>query len=233
MALERYGRAASPFCGLTHAGSALLNADAVDGPRRRSWLSPAAPCRSHSVSCCPRTYLVHEVIARGLLVGFDTSLIRHTITTVTARRDRHGYLRRHRFRRGDRGAHGARPPRRHLPRDRGARLRRARHRAGARPSGAACRHRRSHQRRDAQCRRRRRRPCGRGLGRRARDRLCRCAFLRSQPARRKPDFARISTHIDDVARTLGADLSASRARSICRWRGRRSRARRCSSSSIA
>ena len=28
-------------------------------------------------------YLVHEVIARGLLVGFDTSLIRHTITTVT------------------------------------------------------------------------------------------------------------------------------------------------------
>ena len=31
----------------------------------------------------PAGYLVHEVIARGLLVGFDTSLIRHTITTVT------------------------------------------------------------------------------------------------------------------------------------------------------
>ena len=40
-------------------------------------------------------------------------------------------------------------------------------------------------------------------------------------------FARISTELDEVARMLGAGPGRWRARSICRWPGRRSWARRC------
>ena len=36
----------------------------------------------------PAGYLVREVIVRGLLVGFDPSLVRHALTTVVLAGDR-------------------------------------------------------------------------------------------------------------------------------------------------
>ena len=157
---------------VANAPATHLAAHAARRAARGVSRSSPARCRWRSVSWCPPIYLVHEVIARGLLVGFDTSLIRHTITTVTLSAIATAICVGIGLGRRDRGAHGARPRRQRLPRDRGARLCHSRHRAGARPAFAARRHRRSHQRGDAQSFRHRRRPGGGGLGRGAGDRLC-------------------------------------------------------------
>jgi iron(III) transport system permease protein len=81
MALERYGRRHRRF--------------AVSARRHR----PVAPIALRGKAACaailaclapvllgffiPGAYLLHEVIARGLLIGFDPELVRHTITTVS------------------------------------------------------------------------------------------------------------------------------------------------------
>lgn len=81
MALERYGRRHRRFA-LSPRRQRVLQRMPLKGYSR--WLALTA-CALPVVLgfLVPVIYLVHEVIARGLLVGFDTSLIRHTITTVT------------------------------------------------------------------------------------------------------------------------------------------------------
>lgn len=81
MALERYGRRHRRFA-LSPRRQRVLQRMPLKGGGR--WLALTA-CALPVVLgfLVPIIYLVHEVIARGLLVGFDTSLIRHTITTVT------------------------------------------------------------------------------------------------------------------------------------------------------
>lgn len=81
MALERYGRRHRRFS-LSPRRQRVLQRMPLNGYSR--WLALTA-CALPVVLgfLVPIIYLVHEVIARGLLVGFDTSLIRHTITTVT------------------------------------------------------------------------------------------------------------------------------------------------------
>ena len=56
------------------------------------------------------------MIARGLLVGFDPDLIRHTITTVTLAATATAIALALGLARRDRGAHGARHARERLPR---------------------------------------------------------------------------------------------------------------------
>lgn len=81
MALERYGRRHRRFA-LSPRRQRVLQRMPLKGYSR--WFALTA-CALPVVLgfLVPIIYLVHEVIARGLLVGFDTSLIRHTITTVT------------------------------------------------------------------------------------------------------------------------------------------------------
>lgn len=81
MALERYGRRHRRFS-LSPRRQRVLQRMPLKGGGR--WLALTA-CALPVVLgfLVPIIYLIHEVIARGLLVGFDTSLIRHTITTVT------------------------------------------------------------------------------------------------------------------------------------------------------
>lgn len=81
MTLERYGRRHRRFA-LSPRRQRVLQRMPLKGYSR--WLALTA-CALPVVLgfLVPVIYLVHEVIARGLLVGFDTSLIRHTITTVT------------------------------------------------------------------------------------------------------------------------------------------------------
>jgi iron(III) transport system permease protein len=81
VALERYGRRGRSFAALTPQGARLSARIVLRGPTR--WMVAL---------CCfvpvvlgflfPAGYLLHETLWRGLLVGFDTSLARHTLTTV-------------------------------------------------------------------------------------------------------------------------------------------------------
>jgi 3-oxoacid CoA-transferase A subunit len=80
IALERYGRRQQAFTGLdrhpAHARRIRLRG-------RNGWLAAAiciAPVTLGFV--IPLGYLAHEVAARGLLIGFDPSLVEHTLTTV-------------------------------------------------------------------------------------------------------------------------------------------------------
>ena len=73
---------ASPLCAVS-APAARAAADAADRAARACLAFAACALPVALGFLVPAGYLVHEVIARGLLVGFDTSLIRHTITTVT------------------------------------------------------------------------------------------------------------------------------------------------------
>ena len=68
---------------LVAAPAARAAADAAERRRRAVLASRPARLPVALGFLVPVIYLIHEVIARGLLVGFDTSLIRHTITTVT------------------------------------------------------------------------------------------------------------------------------------------------------
>jgi iron(III) transport system permease protein len=80
IALERQGRRRRDF------------AVSAQDPRRVARITLAGPARwAATIACCvpvvlgfvlPAGYLLHEVIARGLLVGFDAALVRHALTTV-------------------------------------------------------------------------------------------------------------------------------------------------------
>jgi iron(III) transport system permease protein len=81
MALERHGRRHHRFAIPTRRQRILQRMPLKGGARSLAFIACALPVALGFL--VPAIYLVHEVIARGLLVGFDTSLIRHTITTVT------------------------------------------------------------------------------------------------------------------------------------------------------
>jgi iron(III) transport system permease protein len=80
IALERYGRRNRRFS-VSERQPRMVSPIALEGWRR--W---AATCICLAPVffgfLLPAGYLVHEVIVRGLLVGFDPALVRHTITTV-------------------------------------------------------------------------------------------------------------------------------------------------------
>jgi iron(III) transport system permease protein len=80
IALERHGRRRQAFTGLTERpGSA--ERIALSGSAK--WLATAACFLPAALGfIVPLIYLAHEVVERGLLVGFDPALIRHTLTTV-------------------------------------------------------------------------------------------------------------------------------------------------------
>ncbi len=81
MALERYGRRHRRFA-LSPRRQRVLQRMPLKGSAR--WVAFATCALPVALGfLVPAIYLIHEVVARGLLVGFDTSLIRHTITTVT------------------------------------------------------------------------------------------------------------------------------------------------------
>ena len=81
MALERHGRRHRRFAIPTRRQRVLQRMPLTGGARFLAFAACALPVALGFL--VPAGYLVHEVIARGLLVGFDTALIRHTITTVT------------------------------------------------------------------------------------------------------------------------------------------------------
>jgi iron(III) transport system permease protein len=80
IALERYGRRRRDFA-VSAQDVRLLSRVKLTGPAR--WFAAMA-CFAPVVLgfVLPAGYLLHEVIVRGLLVGFDTSLARHALTTV-------------------------------------------------------------------------------------------------------------------------------------------------------
>jgi iron(III) transport system permease protein len=80
IALERYGRRRQAFTGLAErpgsAGRITLGACT-------RWLAAAACLMPAALGfLVPLIYLAHEVLERGLLIGFDPALIRHTLSTV-------------------------------------------------------------------------------------------------------------------------------------------------------
>jgi iron(III) transport system permease protein len=81
IALERYGRRNRRFI-ISERRPRLLAPIDLSGWRR--WAALAACTIPVSLGfLIPAGFLLWEVIARGLLVGFDRELIRHTITTVS------------------------------------------------------------------------------------------------------------------------------------------------------
>jgi len=81
IALERRGRRRQDFA-VAGADARQLSRITLVGPVR--WLAAVA-CSVPVVLgfLLPAGYLAREVVARGLLIGFDTSLARHALTTVT------------------------------------------------------------------------------------------------------------------------------------------------------
>jgi iron(III) transport system permease protein len=80
IALERYGRRHRSFAGLTQ-DARLTSRIALAGPAQ--WIAGVACFVPVFLGfLLPAGYLVREVIVRGLLIGFDTALIRHALTTV-------------------------------------------------------------------------------------------------------------------------------------------------------
>ena len=80
IALERYGRRRQAFTGHDrHPGIARR----IALPGGKGWLAAAACMLPLALGfLVPFVYLAREVVARGLLIGFDPSLFRHTISTV-------------------------------------------------------------------------------------------------------------------------------------------------------
>jgi iron(III) transport system permease protein len=78
--LERYGRRRQQFTGLDrHPGIARR----IPLPGSKGWLAVAACSLPVALGfLVPLGYLVQEVVARGLLLGFDPALFRHTVNTV-------------------------------------------------------------------------------------------------------------------------------------------------------
>ena len=81
IALERYGRRRRDFSGAAQ-DARLSSRITLSGASR--WIAAAA-CFIPVVFgfLLPAGYLVREVIVRGLIVGFDTDLVRHALTTIT------------------------------------------------------------------------------------------------------------------------------------------------------
>jgi iron(III) transport system permease protein len=79
LALERFGRRRRKFTGIDNMtrepGRIVLTG-------RAGWLAAAACGLPVALGfVLPAGYLVHEVLSRGLLIGFDTVLLRHALTT--------------------------------------------------------------------------------------------------------------------------------------------------------
>jgi len=81
MALERHGRRHHRFTVSPRRQRVLQRMPLQGGARWLAFIACALPVALGFL--IPALYLLHEVVVRGLLVGFDPSLIRHTITTVT------------------------------------------------------------------------------------------------------------------------------------------------------
>jgi iron(III) transport system permease protein len=81
IALERYGRRGRAFTAMTQQGARFSSRIVLKGP----WRYLAALLCFVPVALgflLPAGYLVAEVIARGLLLGFDPGLVRPALTTV-------------------------------------------------------------------------------------------------------------------------------------------------------
>jgi iron(III) transport system permease protein len=80
IALERYGRRGRDFA-VSATDTRHLSRITLAGPAR--WIAFAA-CLVPVVLgfLLPAGYLLREVIVRGLLIGYDTDLVRHALTTV-------------------------------------------------------------------------------------------------------------------------------------------------------
>jgi iron(III) transport system permease protein len=81
IALERYGRRGQAFTGLDrHPG--IARRIPLAGSKR--WLAAAACFAPVALGfLVPLTFLINQVIVRGLLIGFDPVLLYHTLSTVT------------------------------------------------------------------------------------------------------------------------------------------------------
>jgi len=81
IALERYGRRGRAFAALTQQGARFSSRIVLRGPAR--WIAVLACFVPVLLGfLLPAGYLLYEVIARGLLAGFDPDLVRPAITTV-------------------------------------------------------------------------------------------------------------------------------------------------------
>ena len=235
IALERYGRRRQRFIGVD-AGAAHRRR-ASRSPAARAWLARAACLAAGrcSASWFRSAISLREVIVRGLLIGFDPSLMRHTAHHRRARRrPRPRSCSCSASARPSRCGWCAQPFVAACVIDRRPRLCGARHRAGARPAVAAGRDRRGDQLADAQ-----RSPasasawCWRARAPRWSSPMS-MRFLAIATGFAQAGLARISTEFDDVARTARRRPARRGAqRSICRCCGRRCGARRCWCSSIA
>lgn len=80
LALERHGRRRQGFTGIDRRPGVAARGALADG---RKWLATAACLVPVAIGfAVPLGYLAREVYLRGLLVGFDPSLIRHTLSTI-------------------------------------------------------------------------------------------------------------------------------------------------------
>jgi iron(III) transport system permease protein len=80
IALERYGRRRQAFTGIDRRPGVAARGALVGG---KKWLATAACLLPVAIGFfVPLGYLAREVYLRGLLIGFDPSLIRHTLSTV-------------------------------------------------------------------------------------------------------------------------------------------------------
>ena len=81
IALERYGRRHKRFT-ISERRPRLVSPIALSGGRR--WLATLACAVPVTLGfLLPAGFLLQEVVARGLLQGFDRDLVRHTLTSVT------------------------------------------------------------------------------------------------------------------------------------------------------
>ena len=81
IALERYGRRRRAFVALTHQGARLSSRISLRGAMGFvATLACLVPVLLGFL--IPIGFLVREVIVRGLLIGFDTDLVRHALTTA-------------------------------------------------------------------------------------------------------------------------------------------------------
>ena len=79
--LERFGRRRVDVA-VSVQDARIASRMALRGPVR--WIVPMACCVPVLLGfLLPAGYLAREVIVRGLLVGFDTDLLRHALTTIT------------------------------------------------------------------------------------------------------------------------------------------------------
>jgi len=80
MALERYGRRRQGFTGLDTRPGRAERVALTDG---RQWLALGACLLPVGLGfLIPLSHLSYEVIARVLMIGFDPALVRHTLSTV-------------------------------------------------------------------------------------------------------------------------------------------------------